>query len=432
MAKDKSVASGDWSDSDSWNAGVPTSTSDVTISNNNAVTLDVAGAVNSLTVNAKGVLDLDGAKLSSASAIVDKGEIIGNGVVNTDISGNGKIVADGGVLELKGAIGADNQNLALQIDSGATLKVDGAVGAASSLFDGKSETTINFIKNGELDLSGEGGREQYLFQATVENFVASDKIDVAGAAGDEVHFNAKTDILTITNAAGAVEEQIQLSGNYKNQAFNLTYDAATHKDTVTVSAICFMAGTMIRTPGGEVPVESLKRGDLVLSADGTPKPVTWLGRQTISTIFSDPIRVWPIRIKAGALAENVPSRDLVLSPDHAVFVDGALIQAGALVNGSSIVRENNVPRVFTYYHIELDDHSVILAEGTPAETFIDNVERLAFDNWAEHEELYPDGKDMVELPYSRAKSQRQVPVSIRVLLAERAQKLGYALEALSA
>ena len=118
------------------------------------------------------------------------------------------------------------------------------------------------------------------------------------------------------------------------------------------------------------------------------------------------------------------SRDLRLSPDHAVLVDGALIQAGALVNGTSIVRETAVPKVFVYYHVELDDHSLILAENTPAETFIDNVDRLAFDNWAEHEALYPDGKQIEELPYPRAKARRQVPVQMRVRLAERAQAIG--------
>ena len=101
-----------------------------------------------------------------------------------------------------------------------------------------------------------------------------------------------------------------------------------------------------------------------------------------------------------------------------------LIQAGALVNGTSIVRETNVPQTFTYYHVELDDHSLILAENTPAETFIDNVDRLAFDNWQEHEALYPDGKPIVEMPYPRAKAHRQVPRAIRVKLSERAQAIG--------
>src|SRR5271156_1251736 len=102
-----------------------------------------------------------------------------------------------------------------------------------------------------------------------------------------------------------------------------------------------------------------------------------------------------------------------------LLVDDVLIQAGALVNGTSIVRETSVPETFTYYHVELDDHSLIFAENTPAETFVDNVDRLAFDNWQEHEALYPEGKPIIEMPYPRAKAHRQVPREIRKLLAER-------------
>src|SRR5262249_34963155 len=152
--------------------------------------------------------------------------------------------------------------------------------------------------------------------------------------------------------------------------------------------LCFLAGTRVRTPLGEMPVEALKRGDLVLTTQGCAMPVCWIGRQTVSTTFADPLRVLPIRIKAGALGPHVPSRDLLLSPDHAVLVGDILIQASALVNGTSIVRETNVPTTLSYYHIELDDHSLILAENTPAETFVDNVDRLAFDNWDEYETLY--------------------------------------------
>jgi hypothetical protein len=206
-------------------------------------------------------------------------------------------------------------------------------------------------------------------------------------------------------------------GNSGQRGFSIALNAA----------LCFMPGTMIRTPDGEAKVETITRGDCVMTTDGRVERVSWIGRQTISMQFADPLRVLPIRIKTGALADNVPSRDLLLSPDHAVLVDGALIQAGALVNGTSIVRETNVPNTFTYYHVELDDHSLIFAENTSVETFVDNVDRLNFDNWAEHQSFYPDGKVIEELPYPRAKAQRQVPMSIRVNLGERAQLIGAAI-----
>ena len=186
---------------------------------------------------------------------------------------------------------------------------------------------------------------------------------------------------------------------------------------------CFMPGTRVRTMEGEAAVETLQRGDLVRTADGATAAVTWIGRATVSTLFADPLRVLPIRVCAGALADNVPDRDLLVSPDHALLIDGVLIQAGALVNGSSIVRETDVPERFTYYHIELASHSLVLAENTPAETFVDNVGRMAFDNFAEYEALYPEGRMIAEMPYPRAKAHRQVPRSIRKRLAERARVL---------
>src|ERR1700687_3099436 len=80
-------------------------------------------------------------------------------------------------------------------------------------------------------------------------------------------------------------------------------------------------------------------------------------------------------------------------------------------------------KTFTYYHIELADHDLISAENTPAETFVDNVDRMGFDNWAEHLALYGDQDWIVEMPYPRAKAHRQVPMATRARLAARAARL---------
>jgi hypothetical protein len=192
-----------------------------------------------------------------------------------------------------------------------------------------------------------------------------------------------------------------------------------------INIVCYYPGTMIATPTGEVPIEDLAINDLVLRHDGEAVPVRWIGRNTVSRYFADDLRVLPIRMRRNALAENVPSRDLLVSPDHAVLVDDILAQAAALLNGSSIIRENDVPTKFVYYHIELSEHALILAENTPAESFIDNVDRMAYDNWAEHEALYGDASEIVEMDLPRAKSQRQIPPSIRKRLADRAVELGY-------
>jgi len=96
----------------------------------------------------------------------------------------------------------------------------------------------------------------------------------------------------------------------------------------------------------------------------------------------------PVLIRAGALGASVPLRDLYVSPDHAMYLDEVLIAAEHLVNGVSIIRCQDVDSVH-YFHIELDRHDVIFAEGAAAETFVDCDNRLMFHNAAEFNELYP-------------------------------------------
>jgi len=188
-------------------------------------------------------------------------------------------------------------------------------------------------------------------------------------------------------------------------------------------AACFCAGARIATPDGERAVETLRIGDRVLTANGGVEPLVWIGRRRVHTRFADPLRLWPVRIAAGALGENLPAQDLLLSPDHALFLDGLLVHAGALVNGRTIVQHRPEGESFSYYHLEIDTHALIRANGALAETFVDNADRMAFDNWTEHETLYPGGRSVPELPYPRAKSARQVPRALRQRLAARAEAL---------
>lgn len=206
---------------------------------------------------------------------------------------------------------------------------------------------------------------------------------------------------------------------YITDDWNVPYYNFAPPNAASSYVVCFLAGTMIATPAGEVAVETLKAGDLVLTATGDAKPVRWLGRMTVHPFFAPPLTSMPIRIQAGALGENRPKRDLLVSPDHALCVDGLLIHASALVNGRTITRETGLSRSFVYYHVELADHSLVLAEGVAAETFVDNVSRRAFDNWEEA----PGHEAIPEMDFPRAKSQRQVPRALLRRLDARADRL---------
>lgn len=181
---------------------------------------------------------------------------------------------------------------------------------------------------------------------------------------------------------------------------------------------CFLSGTLIRCPRGDVPVEGLKIGDMIQTADGRTIAVKWLGRQSIETGLDLARAHLPVCVRAGALGPNRPAQDLFLTADHALLVDGLLINAGALVNGSSItwVPMTKLGRGYDVYHVETEDHDVIIANGTAAETFIDAASRANFDNYQEYLELYGVERIISPMQFSRVSSARLVPEAIKARL----------------
>ena len=239
MATDQSKHSGSWDSSATWSKGVPTASDNATISKGENVTISdtslgpaVAASASlgpavaaSVKVAANGELTLDNGALRTGSVDV-RGEVLGDGTIQGSVVGGGIVVAQHGELEITGSVGADEKGLDLRIDSGATLKLDGSVGAQAALLDGANTTNVDFVGNGVLDLTGEGAGssgELSKFQGAVKDFDSTDKIEVAGSgkAGDTVHFNARTEVLTVTGADGSVLDQITLDGDYKGAKFTL-------------------------------------------------------------------------------------------------------------------------------------------------------------------------------------------------------------------
>jgi hypothetical protein len=153
---------------------------------------------------------------------------------------------------------------------------------------------------------------------------------------------------------------------------------------ITYSTACFVAGTRIATPDGEVAVESLAAGNMVTTQEGDRR-VAWIGTRTYE---ADMLRAepWlrPVEIRRGALGRGLPRRDLLVSPEHAMLVDGVLVRASALVNGRTIFHAP-INADVTYFHVELEnEHGILFAEGAPTESFRDEGSRVLFDNAAEH------------------------------------------------
>ena len=157
---------------------------------------------------------------------------------------------------------------------------------------------------------------------------------------------------------------------------------------------CFLPGTRIKTPLGETNIEELRIGDNVLTASGEAKPIKFIGRRMVSRERNGPWKngEGPVKISRFAIDGKAPHSDLYITPEHAIYIDGILIPARNLVNGVTIVADAKPELLsLTLFHIELDTHEAILAEGLAVESFrLDNQLTHAywFDNADEYVRLY--------------------------------------------
>lgn len=166
---------------------------------------------------------------------------------------------------------------------------------------------------------------------------------------------------------------------------------------------CFGRGTLILTPQGEVPVEDLSIGDLVVTANGE-LPVKWIGRKAFkkNAEVSWHSSVLPVRVSAFAIDDQTPRRDLYLSQEHSLLIDGVLMPVKYLVNGHSITVDHEAGRseAIEYFSVELDTHQMIFAEGMATETFryTGNDHQILWDNLGDYRALH--GEHEVTQPFA--------------------------------
>jgi len=344
-----------------------------------------------------GVLDLTGTNSlgTSGASITDSGTIEVTGGTGTiafaSISGSGTLLANSATLIAAGSLAG----------SGAKAVIGNS---AASLF----ETTgsLYYGATATVDFLGAAGGFEY--NSTGSNFILdttglnvgtslttpTNFIDLAGTvvtvssgsgtgtAGTVVLSNGDTlSLAGITNVPGP---------GWMAEAVS---DGAGGTDVFLAAVVCYARGTGILTPAGERPVESLAPGDLVMVAAGAgmvARPVRWLGHRRID-LAAAPVtaRVAPIRIRRGALADGMPHRDVLVSPSHGILVEGVLVCADHLVNGATILRETGRASV-DYFHVELDSHGILFADGLPAESYLDTGNRGFFANGGAPVVLHPD------------------------------------------
>jgi len=270
---------------------------------------------------------------------------------------------------LSGGTGDDT----LVAGGGADQRLQGGLGDDSLLGSSIGETLEG--GNGVDALSGGAGNDWMDFGDGNENFIR----DIIRDSGND----------TLIGGLGSDTLDLQTNWSFLSESagFSLYAD---NSDTIYAqgweSVVCFAEGTRIVTPNGEDAVENLRAGDMVLAMrDGQAgfEPLRWVGFMDVAVPRNAAMaaKTAPILIKAGSIAPGMPARDLRVSPDHAMEVDGHLIPAKHLVNGSSIIQEVWCKRV-RYFHLELEAHGLLLSEGTWSESYLDDTNRHAFNNAA--------------------------------------------------
>jgi Hint domain len=320
--------------------------------------------------------------VSAATAIVSNETVFNGGTIELFLAGvtaNDLTAASGGVIAINGHAIANNTIL----DGGSTLLLESPKATISGTLTFSGPATVEetaTVSAGFGDL------------AVISGFAPGDVIDFSsatavGGAGSAATFSTTTsagDTIVTVSGGGSVQT-FTFAGTSIGASLSLVADGNGGEEIVA----CFAEGTRIATNSGLVPVECLAMGDRVTTADGTHEPIVWLGRRVVNCrAHPNPETVWPVCVSAGAFGDGLPMRDLWLSPDHAVFVDGVLVPVKLLVNGATIAQAER--RSVAYYHVELPRHAVILAEGLPVESYLDIGDRADFGCDKATIRLFPD------------------------------------------
>ena len=323
-----------------------------------------------------------GSSVIAGSGLLANSAVHDSGLFTTSV---GLIVNAGGSLDiLSGGQALDGGNLTG--DGAGTVTILGTLAIAGTM----SGTAIKLAHTGaRLSLSASDSSTLLTgYTAAIKGLDQSgtgvDFSRLAFSGGEHAVVNGTT--LSLLGTGGPLATlQVDPFPTYDLTVVN---DGSGHP--LVETAPCFVAGSRILTNRGEVAVEDLREGDVVVTASGRPRPICWIGHRRIDPARHPcPRTVQPIRIQRGAFAANTPHRDLLLSPDHAVFVEGVLVPVRYLVNGATI-RCQTVRRPITYYHVELDGHDILLAEGLAVESFLDTGCRQDFDNGGAVVALHPD------------------------------------------
>ncbi|KGJ04444.1 Hint domain-containing protein [Paracoccus halophilus] len=180
-------------------------------------------------------------------------------------------------------------------------------------------------------------------------------------------------------------ESITITGVLQNN-FN-TLDSSRYGLEDAPTFVCFRRGTLIRTPRGDVAVEDLQPGDLVITRDHGPQPLRWIGSKRVdSALLQAFATMRPVRIGAGALGKNLPTRDLYVSQQHRVLVHSPIARrmlgetevliAAKELTGLDGIEIDDSNEALEYFHLLFDAHEILCSEGALTESLFTGPEAL--------------------------------------------------------
>jgi Hint domain len=381
----------------------PTPTSDIGLVNAGTLIFQTSAATNTIdtSIENTGTISI----ISNDAVDFAGGTLTNDGTLTVGFTPDSGSFGTPAELDISSAVTADTGKTGtFNIEADAKLELSASIAASQTIaFAPEGSGTLEID-----DLARDAdGTQQQDFNAKVAGTTDSDLIEISTTGlgkydtidGHQLTVSGDNTLLTLTDG-GAIVATLTLAGTgysgvdvapdpNTSGIIDVTFASGATTPGSGDTATCYCPGTLIQTDRGEVAVDELRIGDTVVTMSGAARPIRWIGRRSYAGRFALGRRgILPICIKAGALDAGLPRRDLWISPHHAMYLDGVLIEAKDLVNGVSIVQAAQVDKV-EYFHIELETHNVILAEGAWSETYVDDDNREMFHNAHEYGLLYP-------------------------------------------
>lgn len=308
------------------------------------------GSVDKMTIKKGGAISVNSNDVGTTNLIVEQG---GSAIISATTPGYIQLTDNTDIyLEDPSSNQANNSNAVIVIKG---------VDPYQSIINGAGYTSVfteikNFSDNAQIN---------------IHNLQTSRVTSVIYPDDDHVTFLMKDNARIVLHIDGV-----------KNLGYTLSSDANGN----VVYEVCFLTGTLISVKNGTYPVEQLKIGDTVTTYNWQKKrraqrKIKWIGKKSIVVKQNEQEKDkagYPVRILKDALAKNIPNKDLLIISEHCLFFKDKFIPVRMLINGTTIFYDTSIT-AYDYYHIETEEHSVIIADGVLTESYLDTGNRHSFN-----------------------------------------------------